>query len=78
MVSTPNSILLGSIFSGANSLKLANPTITLSGGNLAATVTDAVSVSGGVTYQSAGKNLTLTINAKTGLLAAPIRRRVRV
>jgi hypothetical protein len=68
---TNTSILLGSIYSAAfqktNGLALRNPAITLSGGNLAGTVTEPVSVSGLETYQSADKSLTLTINAATGV-----------
>jgi len=63
--------LLGSAYSAAyqktNGLALNNPSITLSGGNLPASVTDYAPASGLETYQAAGKNPTLTINAATGL-----------
>ena len=68
---TNSSVLLGSVYSAAyqktNGLALNNPTLTLSGGNLPASVTDNVTVSGLETYQAPGKNPTLTINAATGL-----------
>jgi hypothetical protein len=68
---TYSSVLLGSAYSAAyqktNGLALNNPSITLSGGNLPASVTDYAPASGLETYQAAGKNPTLTINAATGL-----------
>jgi Divergent InlB B-repeat domain len=60
-----NATLQGSIFSKTTSLKLTNPTIALSGGNLLAPVTDSVTASGQV-YANTNKSLTLTINASTG------------
>jgi hypothetical protein len=69
---TNTSLLLGSKYAAAyqrtNGLALNNPSITLSGGNLAATVTEFVQASGLESYK-AGTNVTLTINPTNGLFS---------
>jgi hypothetical protein len=67
-----NSVLLGSLYvvpaHQTSGLSLTNPTITLSGGNLAQPLTNNVILSGKVTYQTTNKpQTTLTIAPATGL-----------
>jgi hypothetical protein len=68
---TNASLLLGSIYSAiyqrTNGLGLTSPSITLTGGNLSGTVSEAVNLNGTQTYQSPDHSLTLTINPATGL-----------
>ena len=71
---TNNSVLLGSAYSAAyqrtNGLGLANPSITLTGGNLAGEISDRVVASGLEIYMTADKTtLKLTINPTNGLFS---------
>jgi hypothetical protein len=71
---TNSLVLLGSAYSAAyqriNGLGLTNPSITLSGGNLAAEISDMVEASGLETYTTANRTtLTLTINPTNGLFS---------
>lgn len=67
---TNSSGLLGSTYSApyqtTNGLALSNPSITLSGGDLTAEVSDPVSLIGLESYQTADKSLTLTIAPASG------------
>jgi hypothetical protein len=67
---TNTSGLLGSTYSApyqtTNGLALSNPSVTLSGGNLPAEVSDPVSLLGLESYQTADKSLTLTIAPASG------------
>jgi hypothetical protein len=67
---TNASLLLGSLYSAiyqrTNGLGLFEPSITLTGGNLAGTVSEPVNLNGTQSYQSADRSLTLTINPATG------------
>jgi hypothetical protein len=70
---TNTSVLLGSAYSAAfqrtNGLALANPAVTLSGGDLG-DITNSVIASGLETYKTADKTtLTLTINPASGVFS---------